>query len=273
MSAQTSEGVMNWTRISSVVATTVAAVCVVGCGSSGTQLSTKNTTSTAPGSTVATPPSVPTGLPANYNPHIDPSQFTNHVTNKYFPLKPGRTLIYVGVRDGAPTRHVFAVTHQTRTVLGVKCLVISDVVTSNGSLVEKTTDWYAQDTSGNVWYFGENTAEYVNGVVTTTAGTWEAGVDKAKAGIVMPATPTVGKVYRQEYRPGVALDVARIISLNATATVPAGTYRHLVVTDDINPLDPSKREHKWYAAGIGFVRAVLKGGGHSETVQLKQILG
>lgn len=263
---------MIWARIASAVVAIVAAMSVVGCGASGTQLSTTNTTPTTPGSS-ATTPSVPTGLPANYNPHIDPSQFTNVVTNKYFPMRPGRTLIYVGVRDGAPTRHVFTVTHQSKTVLGVKCLVISDVVTSNGSLVEKTTDWYAQDKSGNVWYFGENTAEYVNGTVSSTAGTWEAGVDKAKAGIVMPAVPTVGKAYRQEYRPGVALDVARVISLHGVATVPAGTYHDLVVTDDINPLDPSKREHKWYAAGIGFVHAVLKGGGHSETVQLAQIRG
>ena len=251
-----------------------AASVVAGCGSSGTSLSTANSSgSTPPTSAGSTPPPDTSGVPVNYHPHIDPTQFTTQVTNRYFPLKPGRTLVYTGIRDGAPTKHVFAVTHQTKRVLGVDCLVISDVVTQNGSLVEKTTDWYAQDSQGNVWYFGENTAEYANGVVTSTAGTWEAGVDHAQPGIVMPAKPVVGKAYRQEYRPGQALDIARIVSLNATAKVPAGTYTHLVVTDDINPLDPSKREHKWYAAGIGFVRAVLHGGGHTETTQLAKISG
>jgi hypothetical protein len=179
-------------------------------------------------------------------------------------------LHYRGVRDGAPTEHAFTVTKDTKLVMGVRCAVIEDVVTQNHSLVEKTTDWYSQDAAGNVWYFGEDTAEYQNGVVTSTAGTWEAGVDKAQPGIVMPAAPKVGDAFRQEYRPGVALDEAKILSVNATTRVPAGTYSHLVVTFDRNPLDPSKKERKWYAPGVGFVRAVLKGGGHSETTELRK---
>ena len=149
--------------------------------------------------------------------------------------------------------------------MGVRCVVVQDVVTQHQSLVEKTTDWYAQDKAGNVWYFGEDTAEYQNGVVTSTSGTWEAGVDMAQPGIVMPARPKVGATYRQEYRPGVALDMATILSVNSTAKVPAGTFHHVVETLDKNPLDPSKIEHKWYAAGAGFVKAVLHGGGHVET--------
>jgi hypothetical protein len=134
--------------------------------------------------------------------------------------------------------------------------------------VEKTTDWYAQDRAGSVWYFGEDTAEYQNGVVTSTAGTWEAGVDRALPGIVMPARPKVGRTYQQEWRPGVALDKATVLALGATVKVPAGTFRPVIVTLDKNPLDPSKIERKWYAPGVGFVRAVLKGGGHSETTEL-----
>jgi hypothetical protein len=183
-------------------------------------------------------------------------------------MKPGTTLHYRGKRDGVPTEHTFTVTRQTKTVMGVRTAVIKDVVTQNQSLVEKTTDWYAQDAAGNIWYFGEDTAEYQNGVVTTTAGTWEAGVDKAQPGIVMPAAPRVGDSYRQEFRPGVAMDEAKILSVDATAHVPAGTYHHLVVTFDKNPLDPSKKERKYYARGVGFVRAVLHGGGHTETTEL-----
>jgi len=205
---------------------------------------------------------------AGYNPKVDPSKFSTNITNKYFPLKRGTVHRYQGKRDGKPTLHVMTVTHRTRTVMGVKCVVIEDVVTQNQSLVEKTTDWYAQDSSGNVWYFGEDTAEYQNGVVTSTAGTWEAGVDKALPGIVMPSVPMVGKTYQQEWRPGVALDKATILNVNGTAHTPTKTYTHLVVTYDQNPLDPSKKEHKYFAPGVGFVFAVLAGGGHNETTWL-----
>jgi hypothetical protein len=152
--------------------------------------------------------------------------------------------------------------------MGVNCVVVQDVVTAAGSLHEKTTDWYAQDASGNVWYFGEDTAEYENGVVINTKGTWEAGVDGAKPGIVMKAVPVVGDFFRQEYRPGIALDIAQILATDATTSVPAGTYDKLVVTLDKNPLDPSKIEHKFFAEGIGFVRAELQGGGHLEITGL-----
>ena len=256
---------MDWRRAVPIAVIASAAVAaLVGFGSTGTAAG-KTAAPAAPTQTTPTPN--PLTIGANYHPKIDPAKFTNHVTNKYFPLVPGKTLHYKGIRDGKPTEHTFAVTRQTKVVMGVRVAVISDIVTQNHSLVEKTTDWYAQDNKGNVWYFGEDTAEYQNGVVTSTAGTWEAGVDKAQPGIVMPAHPKVGDFYRQEYRPGVALDEARILSLNGHVRVPAGVFSHTIVTFDKNPLDPSKSERKWYAAGIGFVRAVLHGGGHSETTE------
>jgi hypothetical protein len=205
---------------------------------------------------------------SGYNPKIDPAKFTDHITNKYLPLTPGTTHRYRGTRDGKPTTHVVTVTHQSRTVMGVRCVVVKDNVWQSQSLAERTTDWYAQDSTGNVWYFGEQTAELQNGVVTTTAGTWEAGVDRAQPGIVMPATPKVGKTYQQEYRPGVALDRATILTVGATVHVPAGTFQGSVITFDKNPLDPSKKERKWYAPGTGFVHAILHGGGHTEITSL-----
>jgi hypothetical protein len=205
---------------------------------------------------------------SGYNPKIDPAKFTDHITNRYLPFIPGTTRSYRGVRDGKPTTHVVAVTHQSRTVMGVRCVVVKDNVFQSQSLVERTTDWYAQDSAGSVWYFGEQTAELLNGVVTSTSGTWEGGVDRAQPGIVMAAVPKMGRTYRQEYRPGVALDIATILAVDGTVHVPAGTYRNTVITFDKNPLDPSKKERKWYAPGIGFVHAVLHGGGHSEVVSL-----
>jgi hypothetical protein len=263
------------TAVTLVMCTGLAAIVLAACGSSGTQITTASKTSSTSTTNAAT--TVPTTTSASgapiasnvqYNPKIVPSQFTDKITNPYTPWIPGTTHIFKGVRDGAPTKTRVTVTNQTKKIMGVPCVTVQDVVTSNGSLVEKTTDWYSQDSKGNVWYFGEQTAEYANGVVTTTAGTWEAGVDKAKPGIVMKAHPKKGASYRQEFRPGVALDKATVLSTNATVKVPAGTFHHVVVTHDINPLDPSKKELKWFAQGPGFIKAHLTSSQHHETVQL-----
>jgi hypothetical protein len=216
-----------------------------------------------PRSTASLPP---------YNPKIDPANFTDQITNPYFPLKPGTTLVYDGKRDETPRRAEVTVTHETKTIIGVKCIVVRDVVTSNNALVEKTVDWYAQDKDGNVWYFGEDTAEYTNGAVTNTAGTWLAGVDGAIPGIVMEASPTVGDAYRQEFRPGEAEDFAKVEKLDSSITVPAGTYHRVLVTEDTDLLDTSKLEHKSYAPGVGFVGTEGMVNGHHEVVSLTSIL-
>jgi hypothetical protein len=150
----------------------------------------------------------------------------------------------------------------------VKCAVISDIVTSNDTLVEKTTDWYAQDKVGNVWYFGEDSKDYTNGVVSSTQGTWEAGVDNAQPGIVMHAKPKIGEEYRQEYRPGVAEDKGNVLQVDALLKVPYGSYNHVVLTLDTDPLNPDKIEHKWYGAGIGMLAAVREGSAHHESIKL-----
>jgi hypothetical protein len=228
---------------------------------------------------VATPPPTASGpapaqtAPASYNPKIDPAQFTSKITHPYLPWKPGAKWVYAGTKDGQPERVEVVVENKTKTVLGVKCVVVSDIVTVNSTLAEKTTDWYAQDKAGNVWYFGEDTAEYQNGVVTTTQGTWEAGVDNAKPGIVLHAHPVVGRSYRQEYRPGVAEDKARVLTLTGTEKVPAGTFKNVIETRDINPLDPSKIENKWFAKGIGTIRVLRIRSMHHEQTKLVQKTG
>src|SRR2546425_8957880 len=176
---------MNWVRaVTTAIAAAGVAALLAACGSSGTKLVSPKTTTTSAAPTPATTVAIknPLTIGANYHPKINPAKFTNRVTNRYFPLVPGKTLHYKGVRDGKPTEHTFTVTRDTKVVMGVRCAVISDVVTQSQSLVEKTTDWYAQDAAGNVWYFGEDTAEYQHGVGTSTAGTWEAGVDKTQRG-------------------------------------------------------------------------------------------
>jgi hypothetical protein len=212
-----------------------------------------------------------TALPP-YAPKIEPANFSDKVTNPYFPLKPGTVFIYEGKRDDTPRRTEMTVTKETKLIMGVHCIVVRDILTTNMELVEKTTDWYAQDTEGNVWYFGEDTAEYKNGKVTSTTGTWMAGVDGALPGIIMMASPKVGEGYRQEYRPGVAEDYAKVLQLNATAQVPAGNYDGVVITEDSDLLDTAKLERKSFAPGVGFVGSDGMVNGHHEVTKLTKIL-
>ena len=166
---------------------------------------------------------------------------------------PGTTYNFRSETDEGIETIEFTVTRDTRTILGVTCIVVRDIVRVDGSVTEDTLDWFAQDRSGNVWYFGENTAEFEDGLITTTAGSWEAGVDGAQPGIIMFAQPVVGKSYRQELFLGEAEDAAEIISLNETVTVPAGTFSNCLQTEDFTPIDPDNTEFKYYAPGVGTV--------------------
>ena len=207
-----------------------------------------------------------------YNPEIDPAKFTTKITNPYFPLVPGTTMNFEGTRDGVARRSEHVITKETKTIMGVECVVVRDVSSSDTQVLEKTTDWYAQDMDGNVWYFGEDTAEYDNGKVTSTAGTWMAGVDSAVPGIIMLAKPSVGTGYRQEYRPGVAEDYATVIELDSKAETPSGKYENVVVTLDIDLLDKTKLEHKYFAPGIGFIGSDGMVNGHHDVTKLSSVL-
>jgi hypothetical protein len=208
----------------------------------------------------------PSGPP--YHPKIDPASFSTNFTNRYWPLRPGATWTYTGTKDGQPEHVVVEVTHTPRTVFGVRCLTVVDTVTINGSLEEKTTDWYAQDRAGAVWYFGEDSKDYKNGAVSSTAGTWEAGVDGALPGVIIQGAPKAGPTYRQEYRPGVAEDMARVLTSNSTQKVPAGSFHGVVETYDTDPLNPDKVEKKFFAPGVGPVHTIRVGGSHHEEIKL-----
>jgi hypothetical protein len=182
-----------------------------------------------------------------YTPNIDPAEFTTTIDNEYFPMKPGTVFLY----KGGTERDRMTVTHSTKMVMGVECVVVDDRAWEGGQLVEKTYDWFTQDEKGNVWYFGEDTKEYENGKVVSTKGSWEAGVDGAKPGIIMQAEPEVGQSYRQEYYPGEAMDMARVLSLDASVTVSYGSFDHVLETKEWTPLEPGFFEKKYYARGVG----------------------
>ncbi len=188
--------------------------------------------------------------------------FSARVDNPWFPLKPGTTLVYRGTKDGKAARDVVTVTHQTKMIDGVPCVVIKDRLYLNGRLAERTTDWYTQDSKGNVWYYGEKTAELDRqGHITSTEGTWQAGVDGAKPGIYMPAHPRVGQTFRQEYYKGHAEDHFKVLDLHASVTSPYRSSENALLTKEWTPLEPGVIDHKSYIRGIGTVlEETVKGG-------------
>jgi len=198
---------------------------------------------------------------APYDPVINRSNFVAVVNNPSFPLPPGRTLVYEGQTSEGFNHNDFIITRRTKVIQGVTCVEVHDVVYLDGVLAEDTLDWFAQDVQGNVWYFGENTGELKDGRFVTLDGTFTAGVNGDKAGIVMEAHPMVGDFYRQEFSVDNAEDLAEVLALNATVTVPAGTYTNCLKTQETTPLETSLLEDKYYAAGIGNVLTIDRGNG------------
>jgi len=206
---------------------------------------------------------------APYDPTLDPASFVTSVDNPYFPLIPGSRWVYAGTTDAGKERVVTEVTDQTETILGIPSVVVHDDAYIDGELVERTTDWYAQDREGNVWYMGEETYEIEDGKPVSSKGSWKAGVDGAKPGIIMLAKPRPGETYRQEYYRGHAEDMATVLGVRASDVVPFVAFRDAVRTKDFTPLEPRLVEHKFYAPDIGLVlEKTLKGGsGRLELVE------
>jgi len=191
-----------------------------------------------------------------YDPVINHSNFVARIDNPYFPLIPGTTFIYEGHTAQGFEHDEFAVTHNRRVILGVTCVEVRDTVTVDGELTEDTLDWFAQDREGNVWYFGENTHELEHGLITTIDGTFMAGVNGDKPGIVMKAHPVIGDFYRQEFSLANAEDFAETVSLTASVTVPAGSFHNCLKSKETTPLETDLLEYKFYAPGVGNVLTV-----------------
>jgi hypothetical protein len=208
----------------------------------------------------------PPPLPQGGEPfELDPAEFVSRIDNPYLPLLPGSRWVYREQdREGGLRRVVVTVTDRTRAILGIEATVVHDVVSADGGVVEDTWDWYAQDRDGNVWYLGEDTKELEGGTVVSTAGSWEAGVDGAQAGIAMPADPEVGLAYRQEHAEGEAEDAGEVLSLDEQAEVPFGSFERVLETRDWTPLEPDAEERKYYAEGVGPVLSVTVADGSRE---------
>ena len=186
----------------------------------------------------------------SYKPSLDAANYTTTIDNPLYPLPVGATWTYEAAEEIISIT-VLEETHTTAS--GVECVVVHDRATDKkGVLIEDTIDYFAQDLDGNVWYFGENTAEYVNGKKANTRGSWEAGKDGALPGIVAHAkTPAVGTKYKQEYYRCEAEDMGEIIAVGETVKVPTGEYKDCIRVHDYSPLEPGANEHKMFCPGVG----------------------
>jgi hypothetical protein len=214
----------------------------------------------------ATGATVPTPKASNFG------HRSNLVTNPWFPLARGSVYVYEGQKEGKQVRDVVTVTKKVKTITGIRAAVVTDRLFLNGRLAERTTDWYAQDKKGTVWYLGEKTAELnTKGKVTTTEGSFLNGRDGAKGGIFMPANPQVGQAFQQEFFKGEAMDRFRILSLTASLTTPAVSSQNAMLTEETTPLEPKVVGNKYYVQGIGMVAEQQVAGappGQAEQTQL-----
>jgi hypothetical protein len=202
---------------------------------------------------------------------LEPADFTTNINNPWWPMEPGTRWTYREIdEDGKEVKVVVIVTTETKKIAnGITARVVRDTVTEDGELIEDTKDWYAQDSEGNIWYLGEDTAEFEDGKLTTKAGSFEAGVNGALPGIIMPADPQPGMKYRQEYYEGEAEDNGEIVSLNEMAEVPFGQFEDVLLTKDTITIEPDVLEYKLYAKGVGpvLVLGVSGGGGREELLR------
>ena len=231
-------------RAAMVVGVVLAAVAGASVGAS-----TEPPDDTEPAGT----PAIDPGDGGDYAPEIDPADFVETIDNPYLPYAPGMRWVYEGESDGEVERTEVEVLDERREVMGISAVVVRDTVYVDGEIAEDTFDWFAQDADGNVWYLGEDTHEYEDGEPVNDEGAWEAGVDGAFPGIVMPADPEVGDAFRQEYAPGEAEDMGEILEVGVSRSIGLGDYDDVVVMEHWNPLEPDVIEEKWYAAGVGVI--------------------
>lgn len=189
--------------------------------------------------------------------------FESTGANTYFILEPGYKLILENEegQDSEQLQLVITVMNETKIVNGTEARVVEERETEDGELVEISRNYFAVCIPSNdIYYFGEEVDNYEDGDIVSHEGAWLAGIDNARAGIIMPGNVEVGYKHYQEVAPGIAEDRAEIISLNDTLETPAGEFANVLRTEETNPLKPEEREFKYFAPGIGLIQ--------DETLQL-----
>ena len=240
------------------VAVAIAVLALAACGGGGSKSKSSSASS----------------LPQGTKPvKLDPTDFTTEIDNPYWPMSVGSHWVYREVENGEAQRVDVTVTSRTKTLDGIEARVVHDRVSQDGETLEDTYDWYAQDSAGNLWYLGEDTAEYENGKLKTREGSWAAGVDGAEAGVVVPASPTQGMTYREEYYAGHAEDAAEVLGVDSQVQVPFGRFKNAMLTRNFSTIEPTVEEMKLYAKGVGPVMELLVSGGSGRTELLSYTKG
>ncbi len=197
-------------------------------------------------------------------PEFDVANFAAPKANPYFPLEQGTSHTLRGTRvdDPSVVEHgVLTVFGPGPEILGVATTTVLDEAFEGGILVERTFDYYAADNLGNVWYFGEDVTNYRYDDAGKLIGTddhsaWRAGVNDAKPGISVPGQPQVGLTLFQEHAPAdEAMDYAEILAVDLKITGPGGSFKDVMQTYEASTVDPDLREYKYYAPGVGMIRA------------------
>jgi len=207
-----------------------------------------------------------------YAPVLDPANFVTVIDNPYFPLPVGRKLVYTGIKDGQTQKDTVTVTDQTKVILGITATAVHDVATHNGTVLEKTFDFYAQDKQGNVWYLGEDTTAFLPNGKADTSGSFTAGDDGAQPGIIMEANPQIPDAYRQECYAGQAEDTAWVVATTGSVRVPFGQVRNVLTSLEATRIEPGAYDQKVYGPGIGIVSEQALTGGN-EVAQLVSVTG
>lgn len=183
---------------------------------------------------------------------FEAENFKEQRHNQFFSLKKGRKFVYLSKGKSPQERIEVVITDEKKTVMGVETIVVNDKVWIGEELVEDTNDWYVSDKWGNVWYFGEAVDNFENGVVVNHDGSWEAGVDGAAPGIMMPADPKTGEVYRQEYYESRAEDMGEVMALNQEVSLKAGKFKGCLQTRDWSRIEKNLNEFKFYCPEVGW---------------------
>ena len=164
-------------------------------------------------------------------PHAD--DFVARIDNAWLPLSPGRTWTYDVRRTGHPdaVRSV-RVLPDPVIVEGVSTTAVRTEIRRPGEQRVGWTDYYAQDTRGDVWWFGR-------------AGSWQAGREGAEAGLVVTATPRLGDGYRAGYEKGVVEDVVTVAQAKPVLSLEWSSE-----------LAPGAERWETYRKGVGMVDSV-----------------
>jgi hypothetical protein len=189
--------------------------------------------------------------------------------NPWFPIQPGLQVVkdgHVNVGDRRLThRIVYTITDATKMINGVRATVALDQDFNGGELAEQALDFVAQDKKGNVWYLGSYTETYEGGQFVNATDAWLAGVNGAKAGVLMEAHPKKGDSFLQATVPGEGSAIAQVVKTGSSKCVPFKCYEDVVVLQEGAP---GGGEYKYFAPGVGGIKTEPNYSGGDQEVEL-----